>query len=79
MQYQIVLQYADPAIPERVSTVERDNDEQARESAKRWARLVCNASGPHQPRPILWTLRRIGVDDMFHPIYADTPATYGTL
>lgn len=70
MRYQIVLQYADPAISERVSTVERDSDEEARDAARRWARLVCNASGPHHPRPVIWWVNRLGLDDVFHPIAA---------
>jgi hypothetical protein len=72
MKYQIVLQYRDPRTPERVSTITRDSDEEAREAAKRWARLVCNAAGPNDPKPAVWFLLRLGVDDMFTPFEANS-------
>lgn len=71
MQYQITLQYKDPRTPERTITVTRDSDDEAREAARRWARLVCNATGPDSPKPVVWCLCRLGVDHLFHPFQAD--------
>lgn len=71
MKYQIILQYGDPGVPERRSIIERDSDDEARDAAKRWANLVRNASGPHDPKPLVWFLCRLGVDDMFTAFDAD--------
>ena len=66
MKYQIILHYRTPEASTRESAITRDSDEEAREAAIRWARLVCNAAGPDDPKPLAWLVRRLGVDDMFH-------------
>lgn len=71
MQYQITLLYKDPRVADRTSTITRDSDDEARDAARRWGRLVCNAAGPNDPKPVAWWLCRLGVDDVFHPFQAD--------
>lgn len=71
MRYRITLQYKDSRIPVRESTVDRLTDDAARAEALRWSRLVCNAAGAADPKPVVWWLSKWGANSRFWVIDAD--------
>lgn len=71
MRYMIVLDYREREAPTRESIVDRDDDESAKDTARRWARLVSNAAGTAGRKPFVWFLYRQCADSMYMPFYAE--------